>query len=240
MTVTWGLVTRKERWGLSWPGRLAVLLALLLSLYLCLFHIYPFLAVTHRVNARVLVVEGWIHEYAIRAALEEFRSNHYDRIFTTGGPVEGNGGYVNDFQTSASVGADLLKKYGLADRSVQMVPSRVIDRDRTYASAVALRNWLREHDMTVSGIDVLTENLHARRTQLLFQKAFGRQVPVGVIAVPNPDYDPKHWWRYSDGVREVLGESIAYLYARFLFHPPALPNGKNMASASHHPVTTHE
>ncbi len=226
MTVIYGLVTRKERWGLSWAGRLIVLVAVVLTFYLCFFHVYPFLATTHRVNASALVVEGWIHEYAIKAALKEFQDNHYERIFTTGGPVEGNGGYVNDYQTSASVGADLLKKYGLPNDSVQMVPSRVMDRDRTYGSAIALRNWLRDHNVRVSGIDVVTENLHARRTQLLYQKVFGRQVPVGIIGVPNPDYDSKHWWRYSDGVREVLGESIAYLYARFLFYPAASPYAK--------------
>jgi uncharacterized SAM-binding protein YcdF (DUF218 family) len=217
---------------------LTVLVAILLTFCLCFFYIYPFLAITHRVNASVLVVEGWIHEYAIRAASKEFQSNHYQRIFATGGPVEGNGGYVNDYQTSASVGADLLKKYGLTNESVQMVPSRVMDRDRTYGSAVALRNWLRDNNVRVSGIDVVTESLHARRTQLLYQKVFGRHVPVGIIAVPNPDYNPKDWWRYSDGVREVLGESIAYLYARFLFYPPAPPRGKEMAEVSQHPVSS--
>jgi hypothetical protein len=30
----------------------------------------------------------------------------------------------------------------------------------------------------------------------------------------NPDYNPKQWWRYSDGVREDIGESIAYIYAK--------------------------
>ena len=130
--MSWGLITLKERWGLSWRGWLIVLVAILLAFYLCLFQIYPFLATTHRVNGNALVVEGWIHDYAIRAALKEFRSNRYDKIFTTGGPIERNGGYVNDYQTSASVGADLLKKYGVPDSSVQMVPSRVMDRDRTW------------------------------------------------------------------------------------------------------------
>ena len=61
-------------------------------------------------------MEGWIHEYAIRAALKEFQSNHYEQIFTTGGPVEGTGGYTNDYCTSASVGADLLRKNGSCKR----------------------------------------------------------------------------------------------------------------------------
>ncbi|PYV68416.1 MAG: cytosine deaminase, partial [Acidobacteria bacterium] len=65
------------------------------------------MAVTHRVDTNVLVVEGWVHEYAIRAALKEFQGSHYQRVLTTGGPVEGTGGYINDYQTSASVGADL-------------------------------------------------------------------------------------------------------------------------------------
>ena len=28
-------------------------------------------------------------------------------------------------------------------------------------------------------------------------------------------YERRHWWRVSEGVREVLGETIAYIYARF-------------------------
>ncbi len=39
-----------------------------------------------------------------------------------------------------------------------------------------------------------------------FQKAFGKDINVGIISVRNPDYDPKHWWRYSEGVREITSE----------------------------------
>src|SRR5438876_2066849 len=211
----WGLVCRKERWSLSWRGRLILAFALLLAGALLLKGAYPFLAITHRVDADVLVVEGWVHEYATRAAMEEFRSSSYQRVFTTGGPVEGTGGYTNDYQTSASVGADLLTKSGLPGEFVQMVPSRVMDRDRTYGSAVALRNWFRQHNASIHSINVVTEDLHARRSRLLFQKALGDNVTVGVIAVPNPDYDSTHWWRYSQGVKDVVSEGAAYLYARF-------------------------
>jgi hypothetical protein len=72
----------------------------------------------------------------------------------------------------------------------------------------------------VQSINVMTADVHARRTSLLFHEAFGDGVTVGIIAVPNPDYDSRRWWRYSEGVREVIGESIAYGYARFLFAPP--------------------
>jgi len=231
----WGMFDRKERWSLSWRGRLVVTSALLLVGALVLKNVYPFLATTHRVNANILVVEGWIHEYAIRAAVKEFQSNHYQRVFTTGGPVLGSGGYINDFMTSASVGADLLKKCGLPDERLQMVPSRVMDRDRTYGSAVALRNWFRDHNMAVSSIDVITEDLHARRTRLLFQKAFGKDVQVGIIAVANVDYPANRWWHYSQGLKDVVSEFPAYLYARLLFFPAdPVPPGKAARLPSAH------
>jgi uncharacterized SAM-binding protein YcdF (DUF218 family) len=204
---------------LSWRGWVIVFTAGLMIFSLLWLRLYPFLAITDRVDANILVVEGWIPEYAIRAAVTEFQSNHYRRVFTTGGPVEGTGGYINDFMTSASVGAHLLRKAGVPDQSLQMVPSRVIDRDRTYGSAVALRNWFRDHNMVVSGIDVVTEGVHARRTRLLFQKALGRDVQVGIIAVANVDYPANRWWHYSEGLKDVVSEFAAYLYARLLFFP---------------------
>ena len=229
-----GIIVRRERWGLSWRGWLIVFLGVLLTFYVFLFRAYGFLAITHRVDANILVVEGWIHEYAIRAAVTEFQSNDYQRVFTTGGPIVGSGGYINDFYTSASVGADLLIKNGLAKGSVQMVSSRIMDRDRTYASALALRDWFHDHNMPVRRVNVLTEDTHARRTRVLFEEALGKNVTVGIIAVPNPDYDAHRWWRYSDGVREVIGESIAYIYARFFFYPVgALSHNTGGADRSH-------
>jgi uncharacterized SAM-binding protein YcdF (DUF218 family) len=222
----WGTFVRKDRWGLSWRGWLIVFTGVLLFFSLFLFRVYPFLAVTHRVNTDILVVEGWIHEYAIRAAVEEFRRGSYQRIFTTGGPVEGLGGYVNDYQTEASVGAELLTKNGLPIESVEMVPSRVINRDRTYGSAVALRSWFRGHNLVVRSLNVMTEDVHARRSRLLFQEALGKDIKVGIISVPNPDYDSRHWWRYSAGVKGVSSETIAYVYANFLFYPSESSGGE--------------
>ena len=209
-----GIIRLKQRWGLSWHARLFVISVMLLAIYAVVLNVHPFLAVTHRANAKILVVEGWIDEYAIRAGADEFKTGDYEHIITTGGPVAGSGGYTNDYDTFASVGARRLKAAGVAEESVLMVPSHVIGRDRTYSSAIALRRWLRDHNMALRSINVVTQDAHARRTCLLFQKALGNDVRVGIISIPNPDYDAKHWWRYSEGVREVIGEGIAYTYAR--------------------------
>ena len=228
----WGILRRKERWALLWRGWLLFTSAGLAAAYFAFLNIHPFLAVTYRVNTNILVVEGSMERYGIRGAAEEFKNGSYERIFTTGGPEDGIGGYVNDYYTSASVAAEGLKKFGIRDDLVQMVPSRVFARERTYSSAVALRDWFREHNISVHSINVLTEDAHARRTRLLYQKAFGKNVAVGVIAISNPDYDPKDWWRYSYGVREVIGESIAYIYAQFFFYPSVSSSDKETAQAA--------
>jgi hypothetical protein len=205
-----------------------------LAFYIFLVRIYLFLAVTHRVDANILVVEGWVHKYAMRPAVEEFRRGSYQRVFTTGGPVEGIGGYINNYQTAASVGAELLKANGIPSESVQMVPSRVIDEDRTYASAVALRNWFRGHDLLRRSLNVLTEDVHARRSRLLFQEALGKEVKVGIIAIRSPDYDSRHWWRYIAGVKDVPSETIAYVYvyATLFFYPRESSPAENALAGS--------
>jgi hypothetical protein len=127
--------------------------------------IHPFLAVTERVDADILVVEGWIHLYAIRASVDEFRSGRYQRIYTTGGPVIGSGGYTNDFNTAASVGGYLLRGAGMPLDQVQIVPSRVMARDRTFSSAVTLRKWFEEKGIMVRSINVVTESWNHRRPE---------------------------------------------------------------------------
>lgn len=214
-----GLLVHRPRWSLSGRGKIALGIVIMLIVLGWLLGIYPFLAPTQKLEAQMLVVEGWVPHYGMKSAITEFKSGGYQRLFTTGGPVTGMGGYTNDYNTSAGIGAGLLKTLGMDATHLQMVPSRVFSRDRTYASAVALHEWFRVHHPAERSINVMTTDVHARRTQLLFQKAFGQDVQVGIISVPNPDYDATRWWRYSEGVRDVLGETIAYLYAKFFFYP---------------------
>ena len=138
-----GIFTRRERWGLSGRGWLLVACTCVLTAFLIFSNIHPFLAVTRRVDADILVVEGWIHGYAIRAAAAEFNRGSYEQVYTTGGPENGSGAYVNDYQTSASIGASILKKDGIPADRVQVAASHINGKERTYNSAMALREWLR-------------------------------------------------------------------------------------------------
>jgi hypothetical protein len=178
---------------------------------------YPFLAVTDSRPGGVLVVEGWAADYALEAAVTESRRFSYEKVYVTGGAIE-QGGPLSNYKTYAELGTATLLALGLSTNLVQPVPGPKVRQDRTYASAVAFKKWVDEHGIQLTRVNVLTVGPHARRSRLLFQKSLGN-VPIGVIAVAEPDYNARHWWRSSQGFRIVTSEAIAYLYARFLFRP---------------------
>src|SRR3712207_5401157 len=53
-----------------------------------LIGLHSFLSQNNRVDAEVLVVEGWLPDYALNEAYREFTSHPYKYIITTGGPVD--------------------------------------------------------------------------------------------------------------------------------------------------------
>jgi hypothetical protein len=178
-----------------------------------------FLAVNNPVPGGVLVVEGWAPDYALDAAMAEFNRNHYDKLFVTGIPLD-HGAPLSEYKNFAYLGEAVLLKLGLNTNSVQAVPTPAVRKDRTYAMATNLKHWLREHGMAPTKVNLITVGPHSRRSRLLFEKALGKGVTVGVVAIPSRDLDLAHWWRSSAGVRIVIGEALAYAYARLLFFPP--------------------
>jgi len=107
----------------------------------------------------------------------------------------------------------LIRLGAPADR-LRAVPAPKVRRERTVASAVALREWLRQHGQMPSAVNVMTTDTHARRTRLMYERAFGRDVRIGIIAITDERFDGVRWWRSSAGLRAVSEEWIGYLYAR--------------------------
>jgi len=114
----YGLLNRKERWGLSWRGWLLLVSDWSPGRLLSFFNVHGFLATTHRVDNHVLVLEGWIRKYAIRAAADEFYRGRYNEVYATAGAENGTGEYVNDYQTLASIGAEILKNLAVPEDHV--------------------------------------------------------------------------------------------------------------------------
>lgn len=200
----------------TWRG-LLLLCVLLLSLSaLLLLRIHPFLALNEPIKADALVVEGWVPNYVLREALDEFRRGHYRKLYVTGVPIE-TGGLAADYQNYAELAAATLIRMGIDSADVEAVPAPHVRQDRTYTSALALKARLHQLGLDGMKFNLVSISTHARRSHLLFATAFGTDSQVGIISVENREYDPIQWWKYSAGVRSVIDEVIAYLYARLVF-----------------------
>ena len=200
----------------TWQGWLALVLAFTALLLFSIRGIHPFLAVNNPVDGGALVVEGWLPDYALQGAITEFSKGHYHRVFVTGGPLD-NGAPLSEYRTYAELGAATLLHLGLNSNVVQAVPAPRVRLDRTYASAVALKDWLQKQGATETNINLVSLGAHARRSRLLFERAMGGEYCVGIIALENQEYEPNQWWRSSAGVQTVIDQTIAYLYARLSF-----------------------
>ena len=120
----------------------------------------------------------------------------------------------------SSLAAEALIQFGVPTDRVVTTSSEEVYRDRTFHSAMAVKQWLQAQGLRTTSIDVVSVGPHARRSRLLYEEALGNEVRVGVISVEDRRFDPDHWWRSSAGVRTVVDELIAYLYARIVFSPP--------------------
>lgn len=210
------LIHRKEMWVPTAQGWLVTFLFVITLMLLIITHIHPFLAPYSPIKAEVLVVEGWINDYAIKDAINEFERGGYQKLITTGLPL-GRGYYLARYKNFAELSAATLIALGFDREKVVAVPtSDSVVRNRTSASAKALRQWLTNSGSQVKSINLYTFDVHARRSWIIFKQALAPEIQVGIIAVKSRNYNPKYWWISSEGVRSILSEGIAYIYARLI------------------------
>lgn len=202
----------------TWRGGLLLAAAIAGIVLLAARGVHPFLAVNAPTPGGVLVVEGWLPDWALEAVVREFRRQPYRAVYVTGIPIE-RGAPLSEYKTYAELGAATLVHLGLPTNVLQAVPAPAVQRDRTYAAALALRQWLRNHGDVPEKINIVSVGPHARRSRLLFRRAFGDSPQIGILSLPVVEYDPVRWWASSQGFRIVTGEATAYLYARCLFRP---------------------
>lgn len=198
------------RWALRGWG-----VAVLAAAVVFVSTIHDFLAINKPVRANVLVVEGWVwHSPAMQEAAAEFRRGGYDIVVTVG-VLSGwqDGGPMHE--NSAARAAQQLKKLGVDDNAIEVLAVPNVDRHRTYASALAVKHWLASSKVDAIGINVVTLGVHARKSLVLFKRAIGEAVPVGVIAGTEDGYESDRWWLSKKGIYTVLRKTIGYLYAEW-------------------------
>jgi hypothetical protein len=169
-------------------------------------------------GARTLVIEGWMNPVYLPQAVEAFHRGHYERVLTTGGPMQpwaDVGGWGN----FAARAAANLHKYDLGGVPIIVVPAPDSKRERSYVSALMVGEWAKRSGLALGSIDLFTLGAHARRSQMLYRMALGRDVEVGVMAASPLDYDAQRWWDTSMGAKTTLGEAFSVVWTMCCFWP---------------------
>jgi len=209
------LILRRETWVLTLHGW-SILLFFIITLFSLSFtNLNSFLSLNSPVPADILVVEGWIPDDAIVLSIREFKKGNYRQIITTGGPVD-RGFYLAQYKNFANLAAATCVKLGIETDKVIPVPSDNVIKNRTFASALALQDYIAQKQLNVKGINLYSYGPHTRRSWLIFQEVFKAKIPLGAIASIPTSYDQKNWWKSSEGFRVVIGEALAYLYVKVI------------------------
>jgi hypothetical protein len=170
----------------------------------------PFLSISRRVDADVLVVEGWIPDYMLPAAAKEYREGRYSMIFVSGlqdDPGAARSAALPDaVRTSAR-----LVELGVPRPAVVPCLAPFVRWLRTSSTAKAVSVRMGELGIKPNGINVMTAGSHGRETWVAYQHRFGRSMPVGILPLPRNDYPPSRWWRNRLGWYWVPKDGLAWL-----------------------------
>ena len=215
----YALVHRRQAWSLTPLGWLVAFVICVGALLATGRWIHPFLAISAPSGGRLLVVEGWIGPDELNDVVQLVRQGHYKRVVTTGGPVPV---WLEQFAyiSHAELARDYLVRQGLTTAQVHAAPAPRSAQDRTYLSAVIAREWLEASGNAVDRFDLVSVGVHCRRSWMLFRAAFGSDVRVGIVALRPSTYDPEKWWATSAGVKTVIPEAFAWLWAAIFFRAP--------------------
>lgn len=212
------LLKKHTGWTTTWLGKLLALLILFFATIASILNIHPFLAANSPPKNGLLVIEGWLPDYAINQALEIYRTGNYETIVTTGVQIE-TGSFLIKWKSYSEMTTERLIGMKVAPSDIITVVGYELQRDRTYASAMAMKEQLIADGISQTNIHVVSLGPHGRRSQLLFRKALGRNYSVGITSLEDQSYEAKRWWTSSNGFRTVVSELIAYLYAKIFFRP---------------------
>jgi hypothetical protein len=122
-----------------------------------------------------------------------------------------------DFNSVASTCAYKLVQHGIPPGKVTILPSGEKERNRTLASALAVRRWLEQEGVAGDcSLDVVSESIHSRRTYILYNKALKRTgCQVGIIPVL---LEGERYKGFTISRRDIAREMVGSLYYRFLFN----------------------
>lgn len=177
-----------------------------------------FLTINKAVEAKVLVVEGWIFDCALDDVVSEIQRGSYQVVLISG--IEDKSTVDKDKPgikgRKASNAEELRQKLihmGIAESLLHAVPAPATDYHKTYSSAVAVKKWLVAHD--IDAVNILSRGTHGRKTYVIFTRVFGDDIKAGIISFKVRYFQHQGWRRLLRESRITFKHLVGYIYALY-------------------------
>jgi hypothetical protein len=112
---------------------------------------------------------------------------------------------VNNFNSVAELARNRLLALGIDSAKVTAVPGAMVNINRTLTSALAFRDWLNKSDINIKGLNIISLGAHTRRTWMIYNKILKERYPIGIISVPDYNYNRSNINKLFKTIRETLG-----------------------------------
>lgn len=112
---------------------------------------------------------------------------------------------INSIDSNAELGKKILIKLGIDSSMIKAVSAKKVRVNRTLTSALAFRDWLKDKDIEVKGINIISMGTHARRTWMSYNKILNEKYNIGIISLPDDDINNSRIRKSIRTIRETLG-----------------------------------
>ena len=103
------------------------------------------------------------------------------------GTLDGKNKIINNFITQPEVTRNKLIEKGVDPLKIIAVTGKRTWFNRTLESALAFRKWTKTSCYNVTGINIVSQGIHARRTWMTYKKVMDKSYKIGIISLQDSE-----------------------------------------------------
>jgi hypothetical protein len=111
----------------------------------------------------------------------------------------------NNYNSNAELARNRLISMGINSSQIIAIPGETVIVNRTLTSALAFRDWLKQTNKDIRGINIISMGAHARRTWMIYNRILQEKYAIGIISLPDYTYTQSRIYRIIKNIRETLG-----------------------------------
>jgi len=114
----------------------------------------------------------------------------------------------NNFDSYAELARKRFLVLGIDSSLIVAIPGKRAKINRTLSSTLAVRDWIETSNIEITGINIVSLGVHARRSLMTYQKVLDKSYAIGVISLP--DFKYQHSLRNK--IFKIIHETVGIIY----------------------------